>query len=161
MSCWTIVEHVYGVITLILNSSFHKLFNCTTFHPSPVIITYVHIHTYTGYKKALSHALCTIKTYLPTYIRMYVGKYTCTRSQMKLVIKDDVRTYVHMHKFIRRYIYYTHVYVCAYVRMYTHMYACMYIHNTQYTYYVHTYSMYVSVQHLRIVKDNVLFHNSI
>ena len=34
MSCWTIVEHVYGIITLIINSSFHKLFNCTTFHPS-------------------------------------------------------------------------------------------------------------------------------
>ena len=34
MSCWTIVEHVYGVITLIVNSSFHKLFNCTTFYPS-------------------------------------------------------------------------------------------------------------------------------
>ena len=34
MSCWTIVEHVYGIFTLIINSSFHKLFNCTTFHPS-------------------------------------------------------------------------------------------------------------------------------
>ena len=36
MSCWTIVEHVYGIITLILNSSFQKLLNfkCTMFHPS-------------------------------------------------------------------------------------------------------------------------------
>ena len=34
MSCWIIAERVYSVITLILNSSFHKLFNCTTFHPS-------------------------------------------------------------------------------------------------------------------------------
>ena len=25
MSCWTIVEHVYGIFTLIINSSFHKL----------------------------------------------------------------------------------------------------------------------------------------
>ena len=32
MSCWTIVEHVYGITTLTLNSSFHKLFNCTPFH---------------------------------------------------------------------------------------------------------------------------------
>ena len=31
MSCWTIVEHVYDIITLIINSYFHKLFNCTTF----------------------------------------------------------------------------------------------------------------------------------
>ena len=31
MRCWTIVEHVYGIITLIMNSSFHKLFNCTMF----------------------------------------------------------------------------------------------------------------------------------
>ena len=29
MSCWTIVEHVYGIVTLIINSSFHKLFNST------------------------------------------------------------------------------------------------------------------------------------
>ena len=31
MSCWTIVEHVYGIITLIINSSFHKLFNVQRF----------------------------------------------------------------------------------------------------------------------------------
>ena len=33
ISCWTIAENIYGyrIITLILNSSFHKLFNCTRF----------------------------------------------------------------------------------------------------------------------------------
>ena len=37
MSCWTIVEHIYGIFTVIIISSFQKLFNCTTFHPSQAL----------------------------------------------------------------------------------------------------------------------------
>ena len=70
MSCWTIVEHVYGIITLIINSSFHKLFNCTTFHPSrassgtKMIYTIRNIdetHIVIGYYVVCSHEVMSLK----------------------------------------------------------------------------------------------------
>ena len=40
MSCWTIVEHVYGIITLVINSSFSQIIQLYNVSPITGFIRY-------------------------------------------------------------------------------------------------------------------------